>query len=276
MPEGPEIKWAARRIAKAVEGKVCVEVEIAYEPIASMRGELDGQTIVSVSSHSKALLITFESGIVMYSHNQLYGRWMIRKTRNYPESRRTLRVGLHTEKTSALLYSATDIEFMPAEELSRHPYIENLGPDILAESFTPQTALEQLESKRFRNRQLAALYLDQSFLAGPGNYLRCEILFEAGVSPLLRPSDLKPKRLKALAEATDVLAQRALETKGCTTPEELRQRLKEEGCRRREYRHYVYGREGRPCHQCQTPVTRINKGGRGLYYCSTCQGGSRR
>ncbi|MCC6706705.1 MAG: hypothetical protein IT492_03995 [Gammaproteobacteria bacterium] len=42
----------------------------------------------------------------------------------------------------------------------------------------------------FRRRSVAALYLDQGFLAGIGNYLRSEILFFAGVSPQARPMDL--------------------------------------------------------------------------------------
>jgi formamidopyrimidine-DNA glycosylase len=35
--------------------------------------------------------------------------------------------------------------------------------------------------------------------------------------------------------------------------------------------HKVYGREGKPCAVCKTPVRRIALGGRGTYFCPKCQ-----
>ena len=53
--------------------------------------------------------------------------------------------------------------------------------------------------KRFHKRSLAALYLDQTFIAGTGNYLRSEILHQSGVHPFDRPCDLTRKQLGLLA-----------------------------------------------------------------------------
>jgi endonuclease-8 len=40
----------------------------------------------------------------------------------------------------------------------------------------------RLLSPKFRNRQFSGLLLDQAFLAGLGNYLRVEILWEVGLA----------------------------------------------------------------------------------------------
>ena len=34
---------------------------------------------------------------------------------------------------------------------------------------------------------------------------------------------------------------------------------------------HVYGREGRPCHECGGPVRRIVQGQRATYFCGRCQ-----
>ena len=62
------------------------------------------------------------------------------------------------------------------EQLTTHPFLQRVGPDVLDPNLTPEVVKERLLSPRFRNRQFAGLLLDQAFLAGLGNYLRVEIL----------------------------------------------------------------------------------------------------
>lgn len=50
-----------------------------------------------------------------------------------------------------------------------HPYLQKPGPDVLAGQTSTAMLGKQLRSKPFRNRTLAALYLDQGCLAGIGN-----------------------------------------------------------------------------------------------------------
>ncbi len=33
----------------------------------------------------------------------------------------------------------------------------------------------------------------------------------------------------------------------------------------------VYGRAGEPCERCGTPIEKIRAGGRGTWYCPSCQ-----
>ena len=49
---------------------------------------------------------------------------------------------------------------------------------------------KRLIEKKFRNRILRGTLLNQSFIAGIGNYLRSEILFFSRLNHLKKPSDL--------------------------------------------------------------------------------------
>lgn len=217
------------------------------------------------------MLIFFDNGLTLYSHNQLYGRWYVTRRGRAPDTRRKLRVALHTETHSALLYSATDIEVLDAKALAAHPFLGKLGPDILDPELTSTDIESRLSQPAFNGRTLAALYLDQSFLAGVGNYLRSEILWAARVNPHQRPRQLKPAAIKRLARETLVISRRAYRQRGITVPKSLYRALKAEGLTYGQYRFQAYGRDGLPCQRCGSPITRTELAGRSLFYCPRCQ-----
>lgn len=272
MPEGPEIRRAADRLAKVVQGRVIERVEFGLPRLQEFEGMLSGVKVNELETRGKALLTHFDNDLTLYSHNQLYGRWYVVKRDRPPKTNRSLRVALHTETHSALLYSASDIEVLTTDELTTHKFLARIGPDILSKDLTPKRVVQQLEDAKFSGRKLAHLYLDQSFLAGVGNYLRSEILFEARVNPNLRPKDLSPALRSALGEATIEISKRAYKTAGITNDLERVAQLKEQGVKRSQFRHHVFVRQARPCYQCGTKVTKIELSGRRLYYCARCQG----
>ncbi|MEM8964134.1 MAG: DNA-formamidopyrimidine glycosylase family protein, partial [Acidobacteriota bacterium] len=131
MPEGPEIRLEADKVHRAVAGRVADEVWCALEGTARAAAELSGRKVLKVDSWGKAMLTTFEGGRVIYSHNQLYGKWYVKKSRELPKTGRSLRLAIHNDKKSALLYSASDIEVLDADRLDEHPFLAKLGPDLL-------------------------------------------------------------------------------------------------------------------------------------------------
>jgi len=114
MPEGPEIRRAADRIARVLTGRRVLSVECHIPTLARRARALSGAHVVSVTPRSKALLIRFSTGDILYSHNQLYGRWSVDRASKSPDSRRALRVAIATKDHVARLYSATDIELLDA------------------------------------------------------------------------------------------------------------------------------------------------------------------
>ena len=91
MPEGPEIRRAADRVAAAIEGRVADEVFFAFDDLKRFEPRLTGRRVQQVTSRGKAMLTRFSGGLTVYSHNQLYGRWYVMNGDRMPRTRRQLR-----------------------------------------------------------------------------------------------------------------------------------------------------------------------------------------
>jgi endonuclease-8 len=271
VPEGPEIRRAADRVAAAVEGRRARRVFFAFDRLKRFEAKLQGRRVRRVEARGKACLVHFAGGWTVYSHNQLYGRWFVRPDSRRPRTGRSLRFAVSTSERSALLYSASDIEVLRADELESHPYLARLGPDPLLSTTTADVVRAHLDTRRFQRRSLATLLLDQSFLAGVGNYLRSEILYFSRLHPRRRPAEPGQPEASRLALAVLTIPRRSYRSGGVTVPPRLAARLRRQGLARPAYRHAVFGREGRPCWWCATPVERRELAGRRLYLCPTCQ-----
>lgn len=271
MPEGPEIRREADAIAKAVAGQPLVALELGLPALRPFHDELFESRVTRVDTHGKAMLTRFACGLTLYSHNQLYGRWYVRKRGQAPKTNRALRVGLHTADWSALLYSATDVRMLTEDELAVHPFLRKLGPDVLDPALTWREIAARLTEPRFRGRALGALYLDQGFIAGIGNYLRSEILHFAGQHPARRPADLSRREINELARQTLAVTLRAYRAKGVTNEAGRVAALKAAGSPYSTFRFAVFDRAGEPCYRCGTGVQRISVSSRRLYFCGDCQ-----
>jgi endonuclease-8 len=273
MPEGPEIRRATDKIHRAIAGNVASDVFFAFDHLKRYEDALVGRTVVAVKPYGKAMVTYFDNGLGVYSHNQLYGKWVICKPDSAPATRRQLRFAVHTPCRWALLYSASKIEVLTAEAVPHHPYIAKLGPDTLDATLTPAQVAERTLSPPFHRRQFATLLLDQGFLGGVGNYLRTEILYVAGIHPAQRPVDCTPEQIAAFAGAALALPQQSYRHSGITNDLTLAAQLKQDGYRRREYRHWAFSRQGQPCYRCGDTIAKIVIGGRRCYICPQCQPG---
>ena len=243
MPEGPEIRRAADSIAEVLEGQLVNKVFFGLPRLRRHARQLRGQRVVEIETRGKAMLTHFDHGLSIYSHNQLYGVWRVIAGHRLPDCNRSVRLLLQTSSHSAVLYSASDISVWKSADLPEHPFLRKLGPDIMSPLLDWRAVAARLREPRFQKRELAALYLDQAFLAGNGNYLRSEILHDAGLDPRCRPADLSRGELGRLARSTLALSRRF----------------------------YVFGRTDQPCHHCAAPVLRTEVGARRLYHCPVCQ-----
>jgi endonuclease-8 len=273
MPEGPEIKRAADSLVAALVGKRALLVEFAFPSLYQHARALTGKTILDVTPRGKAMLTQFEGGKTIFSHNQLYGEWDVIANGTSPHSTKQIRLAIHTGTDIAILYSASSIEVISTTKISEHGYIRKLGVELLEKATTEADVLSHITKPRFARKLLAGLLLDQGFLAGVGNYLRSEILFVARIAPNARVAELGSSQLNALAKAALDLTRRAYLTAGITNDPALAKRLRRLGWTFGRYRHWVFDRECEACHVCRTPVQRQDLGGRGLYWCPSCQSG---
>lgn len=271
MPEGPEIRRAADQVARAIVGRRAEAVRFGLPALRRHERGLAGRRVEAVESRGKALLIHFDHGRSLYTHNQLYGRWYVVKPGKPPGTGRELRLAIETRERWALLYSASDIELWRRDTLDRHPYLAKLGVELLDPKVLLSEVLAQVQDPCFARRRLGGLLLDQGFLAGIGNYLRSEILFVAGLRADQRLADLDETARRRLAEAALSLTRQSYRTKGVTNDLERAASLKEAGLSFGRYRHHVFDRAGEPCWTCATPIVRLTAAGRSVFECPRCQ-----
>jgi endonuclease-8 len=271
MPEGPEIRRAADRVARAIEGEVADGVYFAFESLRPYVDDLEGRRVEEVTTRGKAMLTRFEGGLSVYSHNQLYGRWYVMPDGRLPRTGRQLRFAVAAGGRRAMLYSASDIEVLDRDAERIHPFLSRLGPDLLSQAPSIDELVARLAEPRFRRRQLGALLLDQGFVAGLGNYLRAEVLHESGIHPRRRSTDLDEAARRRLADRVLAVTRRAYRTRGVTLAPSMVTELKRRGVTRRGYRFWVYGRAGEPCRACDSPVAAAPVGGRTCFWCPCCQ-----
>jgi len=262
MPEGPEIRRAADALAAAVVGQPLRTVWFAYAELKPYEKKLQGRRIEAITPQGKALLTRFDNGLTLYSHNQLYGVWRVAKAGQRPATSRVLRVALETAEHAILLYSASDISIWPTERVHEHPFLQRIGPDVLDETLDEIGVEAQLSDRRFARRQLGALLLDQAFLAGLGNYLRVEILWQAQLLPTRRPADLDDTERYALTHALLDLPRRSYQTRGRRGAGHLQDT---------PFKFRAYEREGQPCPRCKTILQKSMVVSRPFYFCPGCQ-----
>ena len=270
MPEGPEIRRAADRIEAALGGARLLRVRFGLPALQGQAHRFEGARILRVDTRGKAMLTRFDNGLSIYSHNQLYGRWQVVAAGERPDTRRQLRLALEGEHWHALLYSASDIAVLDAAGEAAHPFLSRLGPDVLGDLDALQVR-DRLLRPEFRRRRLGNLLVDQSFVAGLGNYLRCEILFVAGLRPERRPMDLDDTTVDRLARAIIDLPRRSLRTGGITNDEARALALMAAGADFEQARFHVFRRAGEPCYRCGAPIRMERKGGQACYFCPQCQ-----
>lgn len=271
MPEGPEIRLAADRLRESICGDRLQGLFFAFERLQPFVPRLAGSRVVSVQSRGKAMVTRFDNDLSLYTHNQLYGRWLIVPYGELPESSRSLRVALHTPTQSALLYSASDIEILNERQLRQHPYLSRLGPELLDESLTHAEVAERFMLPRLRRKRLMNLLVDQHIVSGMGNYLCCEVLFVSRLHPCARVMDCSESQLRVLARESLRLTRASYRSGGITNDMQRVEQMRQNGVGYEEYRFQVYRRAGQPCYVCGTIVQKQARQGRPLYYCPGCQ-----
>lgn len=262
MPEGPEIRRAADSLEAAIKGKPLTDVWFAFTQLKQYESQLAGQIVTHIETLGKALLTHFSNHLTLYSHNQLYGVWRVLDSGETPHTTRVLRVRLQTADKAILLYSASDIEMLTETQLATHPFLQRVGPDVLDLRLTANEVKARLLSPKFRNRQFSGLFLDQAFLAGLGNYLRVEILWQVGLAAQHKAAELTPSQLDALAHALLDIPRLSYNTRGVVDDNKHHGAL---------FRFKVFHRDGEACERCGGLIEKTTLSSRPFYWCPGCQ-----
>ena len=140
-----------------------------------------------------------------------------------------------------------------------------LGLEPFATEFTPSYVKEKIQNKK---KPIKSLLLDQTVVCGLGNIYVDEVLYRARLHPLTSSSELTDKDIENVVKYTVEVLARAIELGG-TTIRTFRSSHGVSGTFQNEL--LVHQRKGENCYECHTPIEKIKVGGRGTYFCPTCQ-----
>ncbi len=117
-------------------------------------------------------------------------------------------------------------------------------------------------------RNLKALLLDQTVVAGVGNIYADEALFRAKLNPGRTGASLSEDECERLRVAIEDVMTRAIESRGST----IRDYVGGSGLRGGFQNEFaVYGRTGEPCPACDAPIALARYAGRSSHFCRSCQ-----
>ena len=249
MPEGDTVFRTADKLRTALEGKVLTRCDVRVPRFAAV--DLSGQTVDEVLSRGKHLFIRVGAASI-HSHLKMDGAWIIGRVRA-PAYK--IRIVLETAESRA---SGIDLGVLEVlDRATDMTAVDHLGPDLLGEDWSAQTAATNLMADP--DRPLAEALLDQRVMAGVGNVFANELCFVFGLLPGTAVAQL-PDPVRMATRAQQMLWANRLRINRTTT-----------GNTRPGQDVWVYGRAGLPCRRCGTRIETDKGGDRVTYWCPTCQ-----
>lgn len=269
MPEGPTIRRIADCLRDKLKGQRVHTVRMGVANQKSHEATLSGKRVIDVRSFGKAMVFDLDDGWSVFTHTQLYGRWFVVPAGEQPPGKKKLGIAFDTDEHTAILTSTNKIEVLRTDELGRHTFLKKLGPDTLDPQVSEQDVRAQLDA--YASTPIGQLLLEQSFMAGIGNYLRSEILYLAKLRPEHTPESLAPSQRDALATQILSAPRRAYTAQGFTTSQEHIDKGQADGLPLSALKRYVYEHAGDPCPTCSTPISEEKFDGRRIFLCASCQ-----
>ena len=300
MPELPEVETVRTALAEVMTSAVITKAEIRRPDLrwplpVDLGPKITNQTIKFVSRRAKVMVIGIGDYALLW-HLGMSGSIQIsaHKPNSKPHDHIELTIksagtsdhndGHNDDDTHYITYHDPRrfgyVDLVSLSDLRRHPSMSALGPEPVAITDSHSAALGQyldLHTLDMAHLQtclsacrapVKSALLDQRKIAGLGNIYVCEALYRAGISPRRRSDTIKGKRTERLMEAIGSVLHDAILQGGTS----LRDHKQPDG----KLGYFVqsldvYGRQGAPCHHCQSPIAIIKQSGRSSFYCPRCQ-----
>jgi formamidopyrimidine-DNA glycosylase len=270
MPELPELEILKGELRAHILGGQVKEVVVPEGnegdcPVGQWKQALEGATITDIERRGKMLILHVDSGFSLIIHLMMVGQLLLRSLYNgVPND-----VRLMLDFEDDLLYlGQVHLKFLrlvPTSAIPQLSALSKLGRDPLGETFSGAVLGEMLVRRRGK---IKSFLLDQRHMAGIGNTYADEILFEARISPTRVASSLSEEEVRRLHGSVVRTLQRGLELGGSSEMAFVHLDGSK-GSFQEQFQ--VKGRKGEPCFVCGTPVEKTSVGGRGTYFCPSCQ-----
>jgi formamidopyrimidine-DNA glycosylase len=257
MPELPEVEVVRRELVK-LRGGTIVRLVSRDARVFVCRTDVVGQAVREVRRRGKWLRLDLDAGFV-FSHFGMTGDWALLG----PDAAalRFERVRMDVEHAGRI----TSARYTDARRFGRFVATADeidawraLGPDPLLDGIDEARLLAVMRKSK---RAVKALLLDQRLLAGVGNILAIEALWNAAIDPRARANRMSARDVRAIARGLRAIIARtiAYDEKMIGAKRHIKTPF------------HIYGRAGKPCPRCGTILAQRVLGGRGTTFCRGCQ-----
>ena len=281
MPELPEVETVARGLRQTILGRRILSVTLGktdfIDDPAALEQHLPGRRIEAVERYGKFMLLRLSAvnGATSVGTNGdaapaslLVHLGMTGQIAPAPAAQPLEK---HTH-VCLLLDDGRELRYTDARRFGRIAYLTKV---LLAEELTgfgadPLEVGEEEFAARIcgRRARIKALLLDQSVLRGVGNIYADESLWRAKIHPACPGANLNKKQAEMLRRMLQDILRKAIVLRGSSISDFL-DADGEPGEYQRHHR--AYGREGKTCYRCKTPIRRAIVAGRSSYFCPRCQ-----
>lgn len=276
MPELPEVEALAQDLRGRLDGRAITKIHLAafsalktYDPPLTA---LEGTLVDGVTRHGKFLDIE-ASGIHLVFHLARAGwiRWRdeVPALPPKPSNKSPLAVRVVLDDDSGLDVTEAGTKKSLAAYVVRSPAdvpgIARLGPDPLADDFTPDVLAGILQAEG--RKQLKGVLRHQGTIAGIGNAYSDELLHAAKMSPFKPANSLDAHELEVLYDAVRGTLGAAVDRSRGLAASQLKGEKKSNLA--------VHGRTGEACPVCGDIVREVSFADSSLQYCATCQTGGK-
>ncbi|MCI1019104.1 Fpg/Nei family DNA glycosylase [Microbacterium sp. C5A9] len=256
MPEGDTVFRTAKRLEEALVGSEVARFDLRVPRFATV--DLTGQPIIASIPRGKHLLLRI-GDTTLHSHLRMDGAWLTyRSGEKWRHPAFKVRAIVGTADRDAVGIDLAEIKVVPTRD--EQDLVGHLGPDPLGPDWDAAEAARRLSAD---TRAIHVALLDQRSVAGFGNEYAAELLFLRGILPTTPTPEV------------DVVALLALGVRTIRANRDRRHRTFT-GVDRPGQGTWVYGRAGRPCRRCGTPIRRGELGAdptreRITFWCPVCQ-----
>lgn len=284
MPELPEVETIRKGLETYLLSKIIsdIEIRLAKQLLGDPQKAI-GAEVIAVRRFGKGLVIDLSNDQSITIHIKMTGQLIYRG----PEVPLTIPThpgkvgklpGPHThvifklitkDKQGAFLFYNDIRQFgwiriLPTDDVKKMPFFKELGPEFF----------KDLDVKTFqwilaKNKMMVkVLLLDQKKVAGVGNIYANDGLYVAKIDPKRPAASLTSQEAERLYYALVEVLQKGLETGGASEWQYVNA-LGQTG----EYQNFfqVYGKQGTKCPRDGSVIQKITLGGRGTFFCPTCQ-----
>ena len=270
MPELPEVETVVRGLRAPLVGRTIQSVWYDWAKVIQtpspeqFAARIQGQTVRAINRRAKYILCELDHDILAI-HLKMTGRLYVVDKNNAQRDDQWVHIHFDLDNNQQLRFSDARKFGRVYLASTVQEIAPDLGPEPLVDEFTIAVLKERLQG---RHRQIKALLLDQTFVAGVGNIYADESLHRAGIHPLRTADSLTDDEIARLYETIRLVLNNGINYEGAS----INWYRKPDGTTGESQNHFtVYDREGEPCLTCGQPIIKIRVAQRGTHYCPNCQ-----